>query len=192
MPLPQEQLTVSGGCNCKAIHFKIDIPAQVDRPLHPTLLDEAKSDDQVRLPFVCICHCNDCRRATGSPMLFVICSPTRMISASCFSQSATDEEMQIARESNSDAKRPAWSPAAEAFKPWPEKADNFIRQYRSSEGRTRFFCVRCGTSLAYAVHPMPEPWPPMLDVYIGTIDREDLDTEYMEPERQLWWDWGIG
>ena len=100
--------------------------------------------------------------------------------------------MQIARESNdSDMKRPAWTPAAEAFRPCPEKVDNFVGQYRSSEGRTRFFCMRCGTSLAYAVHPMPEPWPPMLDIYLGTLDREDLDTEYMEPERHLWWNWGM-
>ena len=32
----------------------------------------------------------------------------------------------------------------------------------------------------------------MLDVVLGTIDREDLDSEAMAPERHLWWDFGMG
>lgn len=33
----------------------------------------------------------------------------------------------------------------------------------------------------------------MMDVLMGTIDREDLEREEgVRPERQLWWDMGIG
>lgn len=28
----------------------------------------------------------------------------------------------------------------------------------------------------------------MLDVVLGTIDREFLESDYVAPERQLWWD----
>ena len=38
---------------------------------------------------------------------------------------------------------------------------------------------------------MPEGWPDMLDVVLGTIDREDLDGEALKPERHLWLDCGI-
>jgi len=38
---------------------------------------------------------------------------------------------------------------------------------------------------------MPEGWPDMLDIVLGTIDREDLSSETMQPERQIWWDYGI-
>ena len=31
----------------------------------------------------------------------------------------------------------------------------------------------------------------MVDIVLGTIDRQDLDKELMAPERQLWWDCGI-
>jgi hypothetical protein len=39
---------------------------------------------------------------------------------------------------------------------------------------------------------MPEGWPDMLDIVLGTADREDLDSKALQPERQLWWDYGIG
>ena len=31
----------------------------------------------------------------------------------------------------------------------------------------------------------------MLDIWLGSVDREDLENEYMKPERQLWCDKGI-
>lgn len=33
--------------------------------------------------------------------------------------------------------------------------------------------------------------PDMLDIVMGTVDREDLDSEALRPERQLWWDYGV-
>ena len=30
----------------------------------------------------------------------------------------------------------------------------------------------------------------MLDVVLGSVDREDLEREALRPERQLWWDLG--
>ena len=39
---------------------------------------------------------------------------------------------------------------------------------------------------------MPEGWPEMLDILMGTIDREDLEREELRVERHVWWDKGIG
>lgn len=39
---------------------------------------------------------------------------------------------------------------------------------------------------------MPEGWPQMLDILMGTIDRKDLEREELRPERHVWWDKGIG
>lgn len=38
---------------------------------------------------------------------------------------------------------------------------------------------------------MPEGWPDMLDIFLGTVDREDLLDGALAPTRQLWWDCGI-
>ena len=45
--------------------------------------------------------------------------------------------------------------------------------------------------IAYAAFPMPDGWPDMLDIVLGTVDREDLELDSLVPERQLWWDKGI-
>lgn len=39
---------------------------------------------------------------------------------------------------------------------------------------------------------MPEGWPDMLDIVLGSVDREFLDGGELVPERQLWWDYGVG
>lgn len=31
----------------------------------------------------------------------------------------------------------------------------------------------------------------MLDIWLGTVDREDLEKDYMSPERMLWCDMGV-
>lgn len=70
--------------------------------------------------------------------------------------------------------------------------DMFLTFYKSSEKRTRWFCGRCGTSLACTIDAgieVPEWGWKMLDLWLGTVDREDL--EKMEPERQMWFDMGV-
>lgn len=136
----------------------------------------------LRIPMICICHCNDCRRATSSilPIGLVTHLPTVSV---CLdgSESGTDE---------------TWLPAAEVFdyKSISNRKAS-LTFYKSSEGRTRWFCGRCGTNLAYSIDPgvIPEEWdwPKMLDIWLGTVDREDLEGEQLVPERQLWCDKGV-
>jgi len=193
MPLPSHSITISGGCNCKAIRYKVHVPDILDRPLHPTF-DKNKTDGpNVNLPFVCICHCNDCRRASGAVLLLAICSPIDIISVSCISRSASSSELQAAKEGGDDHEaRGPWVPAKDVFLPRLENNDNFLASYNSSPARSRFFCSQCGTHLGYSVVPMPEPWPDMLDILLGTFDKKFLDTDWLAPERHVHWSRGGG
>jgi len=35
---------------------------------------------------------------------------------------------------------------------------------------------------------MPAPWPGLLDIWLGTIDREDLEKDWLAPVRHCWID----
>ena len=185
MPLPNEPLTIQGGCNCRAIRYKIDIPAISDRPLH--FARGSQDQDKVHLPMVVIDHCNDCRRATGSILPFWICAPISMVATSCIARSSSIYQPKA--DTNPTATE--WLPATEIFNPNTASANTLLTFYESSEGRRRSFCGRCGTNLAYSIFPTPEGWPEMLDVVLGTVDREYLQGHHLAPERQLWWDCGV-
>ena len=49
--------------------------------------------------------------------------------------------------------------------------------------------------VAYSIDDdvVPEEWgwPRMLDILLGTVDREDLEEEYMRPERMIWCEKGV-
>ena len=32
----------------------------------------------------------------------------------------------------------------------------------------------------------------MVDLILGTVDRADLEMEWLRPERQIWWSRGVG
>ena len=93
----------------------------------------------------------------------------------------------------SDSVRP-WQPASSTFNsPDLDLKDLHLCAYKSSPGRSRWFCDRCGTTFAYSIDPtiLPSEWPTMLDIWLGTVDREDLEKDYMKPERMMWCDKGV-
>ena len=181
MPVPKEAFTIEGGCNCNAIRYKIDIPAFDSRPFRSTIETPLDPKDEVRLPYIITDHCNDCRKATGSIMAFWICSPPEMISVSC-----------IARSGESETLKPTpWVTAAEVFRGHgPQTHKTFLTFYKSSPDVSRGFCGRCGTNLTFYGKP-PEGYTEMIDIVLGTIDREYLEGYQLSPERQLEWDFGI-
>lgn len=189
MPLPHTPMTIHGGCNCRAIRYEINILEHSKRPVHPY------SDKTVHLPFIVICHCNDCRRAVGGLTLAGICNPTAFVRIALLPRSSALPPLGQTRiePPNEDAEL-TWMPATDVFQPnsvlVPPK-DSFLAAYKPSKGVTRTFCARCGTNVTYSRHPMPEGWPEMLDILMGTIDREDLERPELRPERHVWWEKGI-
>ena len=188
MPLPQDSLILRGGCSCRAIRYKIDIPPASERPFRPP------PDNLEQLPFILFCHCDDCRRATAGLVLSGIYTPTSMVTVSLLSCSPLTPSRvsshNFADREENDARR-EWIPASEVFAPGTAPEDSFLTTYKSSEKVYRTFCRRCGTPLTCSMSPMPEKWPDMLDIMLGSIDREDLEKGYMVPDRQFWWNSGI-
>jgi hypothetical protein len=170
---PKDAFTLSGGCNCKAIRYKLEFPPESDRPV---ALPASKSNGQgdIRMPQSAICFCNDCRIANGSLVLFAIMCPPEQANFSLLSKSA------------SDAKRLDIY-ASEAFANLSDSpvvgettylGDSYFGLYQSSEKALRGFCSKCGTPLLYVYTPRPLPPGATsggVDIYLGTIDREDLE-----------------
>jgi len=200
MPFPSASFTIHGGCNCRAVRYKIQIPPFSERQIHPAIVNTpaAKEPDACRLPFTAWDHCNDCRSATASLLPAWLCAPASIVTVTCMLASSTQENLanrpdklypglslvipcgkftNFAEEeggvSEATITRPGLAFLAPPFS--SEVQDTYIRQYESSDKRTRTFCSRCGTNISYNVSPMPEPWPDMLDILLGTIDREDLE-----------------
>jgi len=189
MPLPNDALDIAGGCNCGALRYRVAIPALRERPLHPLAPTEAP----VPLPFLAIDHCNDCRRATGSLLPAWICVPISMCSISLVrATSATLAPVAASRTGQAEEQRGPWTLASDVFIPTAATADtdHFLKSYNSSHQRWRWFCARCGTNVAYTA-VVPEGFPDMLDITLGSVDRRYLDGEALVPERHLWWDYGI-
>ncbi|MCJ1383236.1 hypothetical protein MMC17_006874 [Xylographa soralifera] len=189
MPLPASSITINGGCNCRAIRYRIAIPSLPQRPIHPY------SHGKAPLPTIVTDHCNDCRRATGSILPAWICTPLAFVSASALPRSALSDPgapSHAASPEPNDAIEASreWVPALDVFEP-ARPTESFVSCFRSSPGVTRTFCGRCGTHLTYMREPTPPGWPDMLDVVLGSVDRDELAAEWLTPERHLWWDCGL-
>lgn len=172
MPLPSSPLSINGGCHCKAIRYRVSIPEESKRPIHPTLKDT--KSESCRQPYIGICHCNSCRTAIGTILPAWLCLPAEMVEVACPSEA--------------DKYRPGLEMLAPA-----DEIDqvNTIKLYHSSPKISRSFCRNCGTNISCYEKPA-EGGRHVIDICLGTIDRSDLDKEFMIPERQLWWDDGIG
>jgi rhodanese-related sulfurtransferase len=180
MPFPKEPVVVQGGCNCGAYHFQVSVPAWESRPQNPYRIPGSVVERDPRIPMTTIDHCNDCRRATGALLPMALVTDISWVTATCLSRS--DQQLQFPASTLFDFEK------ITSF-------DVFLTFYKSSPARTRWFCSRCGTHLAYTVDPgaIPEEWgwPKMLDIWLGSIDRTDLEKDFMAPERQLWCQKGI-
>ncbi|KPI43528.1 uncharacterized protein AB675_7112 [Cyphellophora attinorum] len=176
MPLPKLPFSISGGCNCQAVRYEISVPAFEDRALN-CYCTPGKERDDLRLPTVLACQCNDCRAATGSILPGFLVAESSTVQASSLPRSGAEQR--------------EWVDSFKLFDPNNQSLEQtYLSVYNSSPGRFRWFCSRCGTPLAYSVDasliPKEWKWPKMLDIVLGTVDRKDLKHEYMRPERAVW------
>lgn len=177
MPLPLGAFTIYGGCNCRAVRYAIDVPPEASRPVHPW------SNSTVTFPFIVICHCNDCRAASAGLTLTAICNALTQVRFSLLPRDAPPIQSGEER---------TFVPAAQVVFPAEPPANTLLATYHSSPSVTRTFCARCGTNLTYARHPLPEGWPPIVDVLLGSVDKEDLERYGLRPDRHVFWDCGVG
>ena len=198
MPLPKFPFTLHGGCNCRAIRYKISVPPFADRPVTPYRTLGADVGD-ARVPFVTIDHCNDCRRATSSILPMALITETATVEISCL-PTDTVTQTEGADRSKADVSDDDrhWENAGLVARDDAglTVTSTTLGHYISSPGRNRWFCTHCGTPLAYTISdnviPKDWGWPNMFDVWLGTLDREDLEKDYMQPERMLWCHCGVG
>lgn len=201
MPFPKEACSYSGGCNCRAIRYKVTIPKHTTRPDNPY----DKPEPYSKLPMVAICHCNDCRRTHSSPFGFAIVNPLDWVELSLSSPETPSvpakDSSELASESSRDQadSHRTWIPATSIFdfdNGPVEQPESWLRFYKASPRRARGFCGRCGTNLLYFVFGesanLPTNWIPQLDLWAGAVDRCDLEKDWFVPERELWLDFGIG
>ncbi|KAK3713054.1 hypothetical protein LTR37_008739 [Vermiconidia calcicola] len=173
MPLLEETFIIHGGCNCKAVRYEISVPALSDRPPTPYKTPGADIGD-LRIPAVVMDHCNDCRRTTSSILPMGLICEAKTVRSSALPKENTSEG---------------------AFNVDDILDKLYLAVYKSSPARSRWFCSRCGTMVAYSIDPGVIPpewgWSAMIDIWLGTVDREDLEKDYMAPERMLWSEKGI-
>ncbi|KAJ8062863.1 hypothetical protein OCU04_008117 [Sclerotinia nivalis] len=101
-----------------------------------------------------------------------------------YSHSPTKEPI-----SSSPTTQEIWHPVTKLFYPNPESEPYHLKLFKSSDRSTRSFC---GTNLTYSINPKPsDAWPDLFDVVLGTIRRDDLEGEWMIPDRHCWVSKGI-
>jgi hypothetical protein len=194
MPFPKDPLLLHGGCNCKAIRYRVSVPPFADRPENPYRTPGVNVGD-ARVPFVAIDHCNDCRQATSSILPTVLITEASSVAMSCFPKDDITA-LHSFKINVSDSKR-HWQPVAEIAQEHVGSTveGTTLGHYISSAGRNRWFCTNCGTPIAYTISDGVVPpewnWPKMFDIWLGTLDRVDLEKEYMRPERMLWCHYGV-
>lgn len=183
MPLPKTAFAIHGGCNCAAIRYTVNVPEFSSRPQNPYRTHGAKLDEDLRLPMVAVDHRNDCRQGTGAilPMAFIAEIGTVFTKCVMRSDPKTRKEITAEELFNSEI---------------VTEHDVFLTFYKRSEECSRWFCGRCGTNIAYMTEPaavLPEwGWPKMLELWLGTVDREDFgNDDDLAPERQLWCQSGV-
>ncbi|KAH7145405.1 hypothetical protein B0J13DRAFT_474060 [Dactylonectria estremocensis] len=198
MGLPDEENIVTGGCSCGAIRYRLAVPAIQDRPPHPF----SPPSSGVRLPQALTCHCNDCRRITGSFLAVgVIDIPAPMLTVSAISP-ASESTIVSGRildvladgydAEHADASRPPYFLATDVFRATQESKTwlRFFHSVKSGPEMSRSFCGRCGTPLCFHFHllpefchdgKMPENFADFFHVNLGTVDRKFLDLDWFVP-----------
>jgi hypothetical protein len=203
--LPPTSMNLTGGCLCRAIRYKINIPEILSRPLHPTaapipmpMPSGTVESKPTRLPLIELDHCTSCRLAAGSIIQSWVVCPLSWVEWHLVSKHAPQDEEPIPNAPPPRPKEEDYSPYSTIQITTPSPSvlkSTFLSIFTSSENVHRAFCSRCGTSLTY-YYGGPKPgWTlpeKNFNVALGTLDEECLEMEGIRPERHGWWTDGIG
>ncbi|GJN72349.1 hypothetical protein PLICBS_006421 [Purpureocillium lilacinum] len=207
MPLPDQAFTITGGCNCGSVRYRIAVPSLADRPPAFTLGADTDRPGAPRVPHVVSCHCSDCRAASGQPSMAAIVAAAHMVTVSALSLSAEDAAAQAitgrvvdkptsegeVAAADASPSRPAYVPAVDVLRPGAPRSHGttlrFFHAYMcDGEVASRSFCVRCGGPVAFHYRPKaewlgatwfrpPHGWDDVVDVLLGTVDAHVLDRD---------------
>jgi hypothetical protein len=200
--LPPTVIALDGGCLCRAVRYKVNIPDISSRPLAPGAAPTPAPTPSgtfepiaTRLPLIELDHCTSCRVAAGSIIQSWIVCPKSWVEWKLISRTDSKDE---------DSNKPALKPKEEEYasyntteiiEPSPTLLKStYISHFMSSENVHRAFCSRCGTSLSYYFSGPRPGWTlpeRNFDVALGTLDKECLEMEGVRPERHGWWSDGI-
>lgn len=182
MPFPSEPLTLRGGCNCTAVRWRMSLPdasKRVDNPYHTP----GTSIGDLRLPTAVVCHCDGCRRATGSLGAYGFTSDMALLELSILPRGTVPDQREI----QDDDARPSYVPAENLMDSDTKQLDTlWLTHYESSPKRHRWFCGRCGTQIAIAPSKDAIPpefgWPRVVNIWAGTTDRNLLENDWCRPD----------
>ncbi|KAK2746994.1 hypothetical protein FQN57_002566 [Myotisia sp. PD_48] len=195
--LPQETLSLTGGCFCKSIRYTIRVPAHDDRMIVPEAAETRlkTSDGKTRriptkFPIVDFDHCGDCRHASGANALAWIICPLDWVEwgLSVASAEVSSRVVVPSLEVCKASKTVAAGGRKEGSSDWVTEnlPGTSLAQFCSSPDVTRTFCSKCGTTLTFFYdRPESSPMPGVCDITLGSLDDESI--AITRPERHSWW-----
>jgi hypothetical protein len=190
--VPDEGLILTGGCYCSAVRYSVTIPALSERPIVlPAAKNEGNGD--IIPPAIIFDHCNDCRKAGGAFVQSWFNCPRSWVKWSVPASKELFPTPQGCIDDPASIKGgPRISLTTEDFVQRPALLESFVTHYNSSPDIWRTFCTRCGTNLTYVCSKVRGfDTAPMVDLVLGSLDRESLEMPGVRPDRHFFWNAGI-
>lgn len=171
--LPSNAFTLNGGCDCSSVRYTISIPELSSRPV---LLDEDPRGAKTYSPEIFLDHCDKCRRVSGALVQAWFSCPQEWV------------EWKTTCPNN-----PPSFTSLNTFDLINGRADSLpVVNYASSLGVMRSFCGKCGTNLLFVYESgKKKNTTPMVDIVLGSLDRESLKQPGVRPDRHFYWDSGV-
>lgn len=208
MTLPDEAVTLTGGCSCGAIRYRISVPETSSRATTPF----APPGLGPQMPYGVLCHCNDCRRATASLLPVAVAQlPMSYVTVSVLDDQSPKEDNDNDNGSlfrsgrildvlspdfdlaAADAQRPPYLPGADLLRAVSDNSTGvrgtWLRFWHSiscGQHFSRSFCGRCGTQVGFHFRLEPEycytGTLPEFGADLYDVNMGTLDREFLEKE----------
>lgn len=201
--LPKNAFILKGGCFCSAIRYVVSVPALEDRPKLPILPSSdvriiPQNETNERLPMIDVDHCTSCRRISGSVIQLWFIIPQTWVQFSLLSRASEAPPPRIGPfDLSTTTTEPVIKPSTiQVLTGVPELlSTTYLAKFSSSEGVNRNFCGRCGTNLTFHYERLGGmakeaanqglDWAAHMDISMGSLDTESLETEGLRPAERV-------